>query len=154
MSKIVKINANVKKLQKYNQIVKDRAFKTRSHVEFVLESFSFTKCKPPEDHHELTVACIAGDVQSGKTWSSYYYASLCKRLWKDDIDFYDCEDLFQTIISVKESKKYAHFIRIDDAIKEGLDARQSMRGANISASQKFLKIRQLIYKGYFKGGYL
>jgi hypothetical protein len=130
----------------------------RDPEDFYIETFSFPEgVGPPRDHYEVTTFCIAGDIQSGKTWAAHYYAYLCKLLWGDNIDFFKADDIFGTIEAVKLSNKFAHFVLIDDSIKDSMDSRRSMSGGNVSATQKYLIIRHEIDKGNLredKNGYL
>lgn len=131
-----------------------KSYKLRHPFKFYKESFSFTKCAPPEGHFEQNTFIVAGDIQSGKSFASAFFAYLCSKIWPGDIDFFDCKDIFQTIEAVKKSTFFAHFILIDDAIRQGLDSRRSMSGANLSASQQYFVIRHLVKEGYLNEGYL
>ena len=124
-------------------------YEVRLPEEFYRETFSFPEALGlPTDRIETTTFIISGDMQSGKTYAVHYFASICKSIWGENIDFFECDDIFSTIEAVRASDKYAHFIFIDDAIKKGFDVRTSMHRTTISTSEKYLIIRHMIRDGY------
>jgi len=128
-------------------------------TDYLIETLSLPTDQPlpgkKEKYFEFCEIILAADMGAGKTYTiDNELAPIAKKIWRDQIDFYDAQDISGTIEAIWKSEKLVHFIKIDDAVKRGSDSRQSMSKKNISGTQKFFIIRHLAKRGLLGAGYL
>ena len=124
---------------------------------YLIESLSLPKDEQelPGDHYELTQGLILGPVGSGKSTTKNWIAGLARDTWppiwiprlgvyQDQIEFFDAEDMGGVIEALRKTLAYVKFVVFEDAIRDGLEARRSGSGANLTATQRFFRIRHLV----------
>lgn len=129
------------KLPYYPVVINDHKYKVLNANDFIPAYLTYPKY--PDKWWELKTTVFVGAPGIGKSTAIRYFISEMTKIYKDQLDAYETDDLLYAITEHKVDK-FIQAAIVDDAVREGLDSYGGMGEKATELSRAYFRVRHIL----------